>query len=82
MPSSGFSRYWNPRQPLFAAATADPPYLFDLSPAKGRKAVDEAQSGEIAKPAIDEEWITVSGGPTGSVRARIVKPAGAEGTSR
>ncbi|WP_307629170.1 alpha/beta fold hydrolase [Streptomyces turgidiscabies] len=29
---------------------------------------------------MDEEWITVSGGPTGSVRARIVKPAGAEGT--
>lgn len=47
---------------------------------EGRKAVDEVQSGEIHKPAIDEEWITVSGGPTGSVRARIVKPAGAEGT--
>ncbi|MEV5358365.1 alpha/beta hydrolase [Streptomyces sp. NPDC093516] len=64
----------------FAAATANPPYLFDLAPAEGRKAVDEVQSGDIAKPAVDEEWITVSGGPTGSVRARIVKPAGAEGT--
>ncbi|MFJ4950527.1 alpha/beta hydrolase [Streptomyces sp. NPDC088760] len=64
----------------FAAATANPPYLFDLSPAEGRKAVDEVQSGEIDKPAVDEEWITVSGGPTGSVRARIVKPAGATGT--
>ncbi|MFJ8361038.1 alpha/beta hydrolase [Streptomyces sp. NPDC093984] len=38
------------------------------------------QSGDIDKPAVDEEWITVSGGPTGSVRARIVKPAGATGT--
>jgi acetyl esterase len=38
------------------------------------------QSGEIDKPAVDEEWITVSGGPTGSVRARIVKPAGSRGT--
>ncbi|MFE0470340.1 alpha/beta hydrolase [Streptomyces sp. NPDC058947] len=64
----------------FAKATANPPYLFDLAPAEGRKAVDDVQSGDIAKPAVDEEWITVSGGPTGSVRARIVKPAGAEGT--
>ncbi|MER5755359.1 alpha/beta hydrolase [Streptomyces sp. NPDC002088] len=63
----------------FAAATANPPYLFQLPPAEGRKAVDEVQSGEIAKPAVDEEWITVQGGPTGSVRARIVKPAGATG---
>ncbi|MFF8847266.1 alpha/beta hydrolase [Streptomyces sp. NPDC015127] len=69
-----------PAAAAFAAATANPPYLFDLAPAEGRKAVDEAQSGEIDKPAVDEEWITVSGGPTGSVSARIVKPAGAEGT--
>ena len=64
----------------FAAATANPPYLFDLGPVEGRKAVDEVQSGDIGKPAVDEEWITVPGGPTGSVRARIVKPAGASGT--
>ncbi|WP_425247289.1 alpha/beta hydrolase [Streptomyces sp. NEAU-NA10] len=64
----------------FAEATANPPYLFDLGPVEGRKTVDEVQSGEIDKPDVDEEWITVSGGPTGSVRARIVKPAGAQGT--
>ncbi|MET9682886.1 alpha/beta hydrolase [Streptomyces coeruleorubidus] len=69
-----------PAAAAFAEATARPPYLFDLPPAEGRKAVDEVQSGEIAKPAVDEEWITVPGGPTGSVRARIVKPAGADGT--
>ncbi|MFI6436478.1 alpha/beta hydrolase [Streptomyces sp. NPDC050759] len=68
-----------PAAQAFVEATANPPYLFDLPPAEGRKAVDEVQSGDIAKPAIDEEWITVSGGPTGSVRARIVKPAGATG---
>ena len=64
----------------FAAATANPPYLFDLGPVEGRKAVDEVQSGDVAKPAVDEEWVTVTGGPTGSVRARIVRPAGASGT--
>ncbi|MBT2414190.1 alpha/beta hydrolase [Streptomyces sp. ISL-12] len=69
-----------PAAQAFVEATANPPYLFDLPPAEGRKAVDEVQSGDIAKPAVDEEWITVEGGPTGSVRARIVRPAGAEGT--
>ncbi|WP_328439584.1 alpha/beta hydrolase [Streptomyces sp. NBC_00444] len=69
-----------PAAQAFTEATANPPYLFDLDPAEGRKAVDEVQSGEIEKPEVDEEWITVSGGPTGSVQARIVKPAGAQGT--
>ncbi|MDQ0595989.1 acetyl esterase [Streptomyces canus] len=69
-----------PAAAAFAEATANPPYLFDLPPAEGRKAVDEVQSGEIAKPAIDEEWITVPGGPTGSVRARVVRPVGVKGT--
>ncbi|MGA5582697.1 alpha/beta hydrolase [Streptomyces thermodiastaticus] len=64
----------------FAEATANPPYLFDLGPVEGRKTVDEVQSGEIDKPDVDEEWVTVPGGPTGSVRARIVRPAGATGT--
>jgi acetyl esterase len=30
----------------FAAATANPPYLFDLGPVEGRKVVDEVQSGD------------------------------------
>ncbi|MFI1828234.1 alpha/beta hydrolase [Streptomyces sp. NPDC020412] len=64
----------------FAAATANPPYLFDLGPVEGRKTVDEVQSGDVEAPAVDDEWITVDGGPTGSVRARIVKPAGVTGT--
>ncbi|MGW2938870.1 alpha/beta hydrolase [Streptomyces sp. NPDC001156] len=68
-----------PAAQAFAEATANPPYLFDLGPAEGRKAVDEVQSGEIEKPAVGEEWITVPGGPTGEVRARIVRPAGATG---
>lgn len=69
-----------PAAAALAKATDNPPYLFELPPAEGRKAVDDLQSGEIAKPAVDEEWVTVPGGPTGSVRARIVKPAGATGT--
>lgn len=69
-----------PAAAAFAEATANPPFLFELPPAEGRKAVDDLQSGDIAKPAVDEEWVTVPGGPTGQVRARIVRPAGASGT--
>jgi acetyl esterase/lipase len=69
-----------PAAQAFAEATANPPYLFDLGPVEGRKTVDEVQSGDIDKPAVDEEWITVPGGPTGSVRARLVRPAGVSGT--
>lgn len=63
----------------FVEATADPPYLFQISPDEGRKVVDGVQDEEIFKPEVDEKWITVEGGPTGSVPARIVKPKGATG---
>ena len=69
-----------PAAQAFVEATANPPYLFQLPPAEGRKAVDDVQSSEIAKPDVHEEWITVEGGPTGSVPARIVRPLDARGT--
>lgn len=62
----------------FAAATANPPYLFDLGPVAGRKAVDEVQAGDVDKPEIVEEWVTVPA-PTGEVRVRIVTPPGVAG---
>ncbi|GAB2746631.1 alpha/beta hydrolase [Streptomyces bullii] len=68
-----------PAAQAFTEATANPPYLFDLGPVEGRKAVDEVQAGDIDKPAVDEEWVTVPGGPTGPVRTRLVRPAGATG---
>ncbi|MEU6621593.1 alpha/beta hydrolase [Streptomyces litmocidini] len=68
-----------PEALAFAEATTNPPYLFDLDPVEGRKVMDEVQSGEVELPVIDEEWITVTGGPTGSVRARIVRPTGSTG---
>ncbi|MEU5059995.1 MULTISPECIES: alpha/beta hydrolase [Streptomyces] len=77
MSESAIRPVLEPAAAAFAEATANPPYLFDLGPAEGRKAVDEVQSGEIGKPEIVEEWVTVQGGPTGSVRARIVRPASA-----
>ncbi|MER5779244.1 alpha/beta hydrolase [Streptomyces sp. NPDC002039] len=64
----------------FANATAQPPYLYQIPPADGRKAVDDVQNGEgVSLPAVDEEWITVQDGPTGEVRTRIVRPRGLTG---
>jgi acetyl esterase/lipase len=75
----------SPNQPVlepaaaeFAAATANPPYLFDLSPIEGRKTVDEVQSGDIDKPEVREEWVTVAAA-VGDGRVRIVTPPGAPG---
>ncbi|MDI2128291.1 alpha/beta hydrolase [Yinghuangia seranimata] len=65
----------------FADATAQPPFLYQIPPAEGRTAVDGVQSGEgVALPPVDEEWVTVQGGPTGAVRVRIVRPRGVIGT--
>lgn len=63
----------------FAAATAHPPFLFDLGPIKGRATVDEVQSSPIDKPDVEIEERTIPGGPTGIVSLRIVRPAGATG---
>jgi acetyl esterase len=68
-----------PAAQAFAEATANPPFLTDLPPSQGRALLDDVQSGEIAKPDVDEEWITIAGGPTGEVKVRIVKPRGATG---
>src|SRR5436305_98899 len=68
-----------PAAQAFADATSKPPFLFDLPPAEGRKAVDDVQSGAISKPDADIEDITVEGGPTGQVPVRIVRPKDAIG---
>ncbi|MBN6034387.1 alpha/beta hydrolase [Amycolatopsis sp. 195334CR] len=64
-----------PAAQAFAEATSQPPFLFDLAPADGRKAVDEVQSGEIAKPDAEIEDLTIPG----DVRIRIIRPAGLTG---
>lgn len=68
-----------PAAQAFAEATSSAPFLYQLPPEEGRKAVDEVQDEAIYKPAIDEEWITVTGGPTGEVRTRIVRPKNVTG---
>jgi len=64
----------------FADANADPPFIYQLPPERGREILEGVQSGEgVPKPGVIDEWITVEGGPTGRVPVRIVRPAGAGG---
>ncbi|MBE1489300.1 alpha/beta hydrolase [Plantactinospora soyae] len=63
----------------FAEASADPPYLHQLGPERGRRVLDELQSGNIARPDVDLDDRMVPGGPVGAIRVRVVRPAGAIG---
>jgi acetyl esterase len=63
----------------FSDANANPPFLYDLGPEKGREVVNQTQAGAIAKPDVTDEWIKVPG-PEGDVPVRIVRPAGETGT--
>jgi acetyl esterase len=65
-----------PAAKKFAEDSANPPYLADLGPVKGREAVNGVQSGAIEKPVVDIEDLTIPGGPTGTVSIRIVRPQG------
>src|SRR2546421_7530324 len=56
-----------------------PPYLFQLAPPVGRKALDEAQSPEVEVPGTEKETLTIDGGPTGSVSLSIFRPTGLAG---
>ncbi|MBB6551794.1 alpha/beta hydrolase [Nonomuraea rubra] len=59
-----------PAAQAFADATANPPFLFQLPPAEGRKAVDAAQSPEIEVPGTTREAVG---------NLTIFRPEGAEG---
>ncbi|MGW4560873.1 alpha/beta hydrolase [Streptomyces sp. NPDC004561] len=61
-------------------ATAAHPRIYEVPPEQGRDILSGLQTGEgVAKPEIDEEWITVDAGEWGTVRARVVKPKNADG---
>lgn len=68
-----------PAAQKFVEDTANPPYLYELGPEQGRKAVDEAQSGEISRPEVEIEDITIPGGPSGQVSIRILRPVSSSG---
>ena len=79
MKSSTTTVVLEPAAQGFAAATADPPYLFDLGPVEGRRTVDGLQSGKVEKPDVEMTDTTIAGGPSGAVSVRILRPKNAQG---
>ena len=63
----------------FAEATANPPFLYELTPDQARKVLDDVQAAPIDKLPVDERWLSVPA-DVGDVRVRIVRPAGSVGT--
>jgi acetyl esterase len=68
-----------PASQAFVEATANPPFLYELTPAEARKVLDDVQAAPIDKLPVEERWITVPA-DVGDVQVRIVRPAGSEGT--
>ncbi|WP_024800307.1 alpha/beta hydrolase [Nocardia sp. BMG51109] len=69
-----------PEARQLADDTAPHPRIYEVPPAQGRDILAGLQTGEgVDKPPVDEQWVTVPGGPTGSVRTRIVRPEGLRG---
>lgn len=62
----------------FADATADPPFLWEMTPQDARRVLDDVQAAPVEKLDVDSEWLTISA-EVGDVRVRIVKPVGATG---
>jgi acetyl esterase len=63
----------------FVTATAEPPFLYELSPAEARKVLDDVQAAPIDKLPVEDRWVTVPA-EVGDVRVRIVRPPDAAGT--
>jgi acetyl esterase/lipase len=68
-----------PAAQLFADEAAVPPYLFELGPQAGREALDDVQSGSVAKPEAEIIDTFIPAGPRRETSVRIVRPLGTTG---
>ncbi len=60
------------------AAQGGPP-IYTLSPTAARAVLTAVQAGNVPKPEVDSEDFSISGGPTGEIALRIVRPRGVPG---
>jgi acetyl esterase len=67
-----------PESQAFVEATAQPPFLYELTPAEARKVLDDVQAAPIDKLPVKDRWITVPA-EVGDVSVRIVRPPDAVG---
>jgi acetyl esterase/lipase len=68
-----------PASQELADASSTPPFLYELTPAEARKALDDVQAAPIDKLAVEDRWITVPA-EVGEVDVRIVRSPSATGT--
>jgi acetyl esterase len=68
-----------PASQAFVEATANPPFLYELTPAEARAVLDDVQAAPIEKLPVQERWLTVPA-EVGDVPVRIVRPYDAVGT--
>ena len=68
-----------PASQAFVEATANPPFLYELTPAEARAVLDDVQAAPIDKLPVQDDWITVPA-DVGDVGVRIVRPQDAVGT--
>jgi acetyl esterase len=62
----------------FAEAAAGSPSLFTLGPEKGRLALDKVQYGQVRKPAVDMQELSITDGKSRQVALRILRPQNAQ----
>jgi acetyl esterase len=62
-----------PAAQAFADATANPPFLYELTPDEARAVLDGVQAAPVDKPEVHERWVTVPA-KVGDVRVRLVWP--------
>jgi acetyl esterase len=63
-----------PEAQAFAEAAANSPLLFTLGPEQGRLALDNIQSGNVRKPAVEVQDLTITDGKSAQVALRILRP--------
>ncbi|MCG7310170.1 alpha/beta hydrolase [Brachybacterium sp. ACRRE] len=69
-----------PEAAQLSAGTDPHPRIYEVPPEQGRAILADLQSGEgVERPDVEEEWVEVDAGQWGTVRTRIIRPAGATG---
>lgn len=68
-----------PASQAFVEATANPPFIHELTPIEARKVLDGVQAAPIDKLDVEDSWLTVPA-KVGYVRVRIVRPPSLPGS--
>lgn len=72
--------YLEPAAKELCEATDPHPRIYEVPPEKGRDILLGLQSDtSVPRPEVDEEWVDVDAGEWGTVRTRLIRPAGTTG---